>query len=355
MDDDKKYVRRFDAISKEHLIGVLKSYQGACKDIDASIGQIEFVFETGKSYCYVPPPVSQLNEYYDLSRYSQGQILSLMGIPASYFNKCPTDLQCSNFNYWKSCYRNKKIVLRTFKNRVRGIVSPRFNTCLDNVNVVGPLFSAIEKYKDPNFRIRHFDMDDKITRFGVIFPELAFDFDAKETKHTVHAGLVFTNSEVGAAALKIKPVILYAGFLVPDTSSEAELVIRHSSGLDPEKIKSAVAKIYDSVQVGLHQIAVSGNQYIEKSVNEELDQLERKSNYLTKRLVNVVKEDLEGQEEVTRLKLATKILIEVRKLPLFQMAKATEEVGRYLDLFHDSKKKEQAIKKQLSRFSKLEI
>lgn len=95
------------------------------------------------------------------SPWAESQICAKLGIPVSYFRKCPNELQDSQFTYWmsdlneRSEHRDPRFLLRGRGPNLWGFLSSRY-ACLDNADVL----TAVEPLVEQGMVVTWFEVSD---------------------------------------------------------------------------------------------------------------------------------------------------------------------------------------------------
>jgi len=123
---------------------------------------------------------------------AQMEIAFRLGVPLSYLNRCPSDLQRDNMNYWITKEKNEKLLVRFDGDEVRAIFTPRYKP-VDNFEILGKLDqigyksdTSVQCHIDPEFMLLN-------------IPDSARTFKINKDKHV--PGISIHNSEVGLASV----------------------------------------------------------------------------------------------------------------------------------------------------------
>jgi hypothetical protein len=283
-----------------------------------------------------------------LRNHAECQLLRRLQLPVGYLHRpCPHWLQAENFNYWAQLRGNVTTKLRFYKTLVpgekfvRAVVSSRYKPDLDDINVFPVILSALQDLqKEPgDLVIERFTPWDLITQLSVNYSSL----QTSDRGFLFKAGVTVINSEVGAAALWIRPSIHDYGpenYLFLDRYQEGATCIRHTSGLSEERLRGAVAKAKKTAQVGIARLLQTEHEMVDDPA-EEVRKIVKQSDYLGMWVATSLENELSSMKRISKLELARTILKTVQHLPAFEAYKASSEVGRYLSLFQDT---EQRIK-----------
>ncbi len=141
--------------------------------------------------------------------WATGQLCQQLGMPASYFKRCPPDLQDRQFNHWLRAYDERKPVkvdegrdmwlLRAKGSTLRAVLSSRYGR-LDNAQLLGTL----ERTIDDSFVAQSVSVTDISFHLRLIRPQ---------TKRMILlgdeacAGIHIANSEVGMRAVTVDALV----------------------------------------------------------------------------------------------------------------------------------------------------
>ena len=171
----------------------------------------------------------------DLSTWATGQFCSRLGIPASYFRKCPTDLQDVQANHWLAnlrgmaaqpedcssgtdawedggrprCQRSEALApagaqperwrLRARDETLRAVVSDRYSP-LDNTVLWDQLRNQVPR----NYRVDWFGLSDEGLHLRLVDPERCREVLPGDD---LSIGIHVANSEVGGRALSVEALV----------------------------------------------------------------------------------------------------------------------------------------------------
>ena len=152
-------------------------------------GDVEFVSDVGN---------------YELTEYAHSQLATKMGIPQKYYDRMRSEgeytLLASNINTWMEHEKDKKRMIRILDGNIRAIVSSRFR-CLDNYDV---MLQALDRLKNENCEIKQSYISETNLYLKAVTPSIQEEVKVGDV---VQQGIVIRNSEVGAGALRIEPMI----------------------------------------------------------------------------------------------------------------------------------------------------
>ena len=285
----------------------------------------------------------------------EGQLLQRLKVPASYIHRCPDHLQAANVNYWINQHPRQKLMLRMVKGLpvapdaewpaedfCRAIFSSVYRP-IDDKEVFPLAFDALEaaaaggNLKDLHIKDWYKERDITIVR------------SLYQSRHVDHndryywAGVIVVNSETGLSAVWIKPTIRTAtatagGFDLSDTSNEGSTRLIHTNkaAADLSQITKAVADALEAAEVGITRLIETETEMIENPARV-VEEWVGASDFLSKRIIDIIKDEYKQQERATKLAVAESILRAVKDLPTFQRYLTEKETGRFLDLFHSTK------------------
>lgn len=136
---------------------------------------------------------------------AQRLLANRLRVPYTYLERCPTDLQANNLNFWikKEAKQRQTFFCRFDNNRLRAVFTDRYRP-LDNMEILSQL---IENGFDPMAEVQY-SVDE--TMFLIKIPEYSRAFSislSHEKQDRVVPGLSISNSEVGLLAFSIEALI----------------------------------------------------------------------------------------------------------------------------------------------------
>ena len=156
-----------------------------------------------------------------LTPYAHGQLASALNIPKRYYDKMKEEepqLLSNNVNTWFAKQPEKKRLVRTLDNKVRAVLSDSYRP-LDNFDLVK---TVVPIFMEKQCEVKSCALTDTKMYIKVIMPELSTNIGTASVNDIVQAGIVISNSEVGAGSVKIEPLIFRLvclnGLIVPDRS-----------------------------------------------------------------------------------------------------------------------------------------
>lgn len=203
-----------------------------------------------------------------VNQWATSQLCQQLGIPTSYFRRCPSELQDVQVNHWLKETRAREAVddrrrsngpthwlIRGKGDLVRGILSERYSR-LDNVDLI----PVLEPYLFDGYVIESFSVTEVSFHLRLIRP------DSKRLIRVgdeAMAGLHISNSEVGLRALTVDSVVyrlVCTNGLILTVNGKSHLHQRHvgisERGL-ADRFQGAVTSALTSAQGGLDAFEAS--------------------------------------------------------------------------------------------------
>lgn len=142
-------------------------------------------------------------EYFGVSDRFHEQVGSRHAIPKAYYDRLRSqapELLVANVNHWFKADGNRKLV-RTLDGRARAYLSDRYRA-LDNYDLLQAALP--ELMKQPNIQIVSCEVTEARMYLKAVFPKLEGEI---KTGDIVQAGLVVSNSEIGAGSVRVEPLV----------------------------------------------------------------------------------------------------------------------------------------------------
>lgn len=287
-----------------------------------------------------------------MTAHAEGQLLTRLRIPAGYLHRCPLWLQAEQINHWIKVGDSKDVLLRMHDEKVRAIFSTRYKADMDDHRVIPFVLDALQEDEwGDNIHIKSFHKDHDFTELTVLFK----DAKAQHDCGICFAGIVVVNSEVGKSSLWVKPLVRYGNefsrYDLVDKSKEGSTSFRHTGEMNQEKILTALKHAREVSEVGIYRV-FEANQIVIENVVEETTALVEEHDFLAQNLVDIIEEEYQNGVTATKLQLAESILRAVKDLPLFKRYHAECAVGRYLDIFGDTKSRLEDIVSDIEQIEK---
>lgn len=144
---------------------------------------------------------------YPVGPYAQRQLGSWAGIPAAYWDRMATDapgLLVANVNEWLGRATGERRLVRTLDGRVRAWLSSSYRP-LDNADLLEAALPALAR---TGTEVASCEITDTRLYVKVVLPSLRREVPGSRTVgDVVEAGIVLSNSEVGAGSLRIEPFV----------------------------------------------------------------------------------------------------------------------------------------------------
>lgn len=169
-----------------------ESIQSKCEDYLADITETSFGSNLLLSF-----PANEGIRKYQLSNYAFCQLCAKIGVPTRYMKKCleegETELVSENINTWIAKFK-RNFFIRTYKNRIRGILSDKFSV-LDTPDIIDILSDTLQD----KYFIKSYYMSEE--RFHVkALQSLILDIKGED----LFAGLQIDSSDVGRSILTVR-------------------------------------------------------------------------------------------------------------------------------------------------------
>lgn len=157
-----------------------------------------------------------------LTRHAHGQMAGYTGIPKAYYDRMlehGPELLCRNVTHWLHKNPDEGRLVRTLDGNVRGILSPKYRP-LDNYDLADV---ALPVLINKSCKIVSADLTETRMYIKAVLPSLEAEIKgSRQTGDVVQAGIVISNSEVGAGAVRVEPMIYRLvclnGMIAPDSA-----------------------------------------------------------------------------------------------------------------------------------------
>jgi hypothetical protein len=237
-----------------------------------------------------------------LSPYAMGQACQKLGMPTAYFTRCPTDLQDSQFNHWRSADRRERRkaggdgeerwTIRGKHSTIRGVLSSRYEK-LDNHQLLEALVPALA---GTDYEVKLFDLTPESFHLRLTDPRMSrLVLPGDPLVVAIHVA----NSEIGLRAVTIDACVyrqVCENGLLRKIGGRSILKQRH--------IHVATQKLVPSLQEAIQQAKLVAAAFIEQMVlsakvavpdPERAIQILAASWGLTKQTVEYIKFGLHGE------------------------------------------------------------
>lgn len=138
---------------------------------------------------------------YAISDWAKSQLLSKLGIPVTYYNKCPVVLQELQYSYWRDqiAARKTEFLVRGRGDLIRGILSSRYAVINDLA-----LMQALEPLFVEGMVITLFEVTDRSFHMRLVSPNPVADSGHQDP---LYCGVHISNSEVGYRPVSIDSIV----------------------------------------------------------------------------------------------------------------------------------------------------
>jgi hypothetical protein len=139
---------------------------------------------------------------FGVTKYAHGQLAGKLGIPKQYYDRMlqeAPELLAHNVNAWFQKNPEKRMI-RTINNNIRAYLSDRYRP-IDNYDLAEHVLPKIQKM---GCKIESCELTETRMYIKAVTPKVQFEVQKGDM---VQAGLVISNSEVGAGSVKIEPLI----------------------------------------------------------------------------------------------------------------------------------------------------
>lgn len=263
------------------------------------------------------------------------QLLNRIGIPAFFFHRNPAEQKSDLINFWAG-RQDHGLLLRYIRTEntdiVRAVLSDSYGI-KDDIEIFPTIIDALEA-ADQKVEYRSFMYDDRITQLVAVFP----DTQTKYGSHTITAGVMITNSEIGQSSVWIEPVVLWGSmhFVGRHTLQTQHLNMRiiHRGKIDKERISSMALQMKDVAQVGIVQMAEA---WEERITGEHALRFAKSIDALPKRIYDILEEQWHELQEVSKAVVTLRIMHLAKSLPLFQRARIEQAACKVTGVFNNYK------------------
>lgn len=141
---------------------------------------------------------------FGINSFAHGQVAEKLGIPKKYYDAMEAipGLRTINVNEWLREKQDSKYLVRTLDGTTRAFLSDRYRP-IDNYDVLSSFLPVI-KGMDVKIQPNTLSLTETKMYIPVIFPTLEGEVKKGDV---VQAGIILTNSEVGAGAVDIKRMV----------------------------------------------------------------------------------------------------------------------------------------------------
>jgi len=195
-----------------------------------------------------------------LTSWATTQVCHRLNVPASYFKRCPADLQDEQFNYWidhmgsnghTHAPKAERWLLRAKDDTLRGVLTERY-ACLDNRDVLSTLLPLVE----PHYQVGWYALTEESFHLRLLDPRLAREVLPRDR---LVAGVHLANSEVGKRAVTVDAMVYR---LV--CSNGLVRLVKGSSLLHQRHVSWSKPRFEASLRQAVHEALVHGVGFIER-------------------------------------------------------------------------------------------
>lgn len=180
------------------------------------------------------------SDKYHISEYALSQLCGKIGVPVTYIKKCAEsgklDLARNNLLRWMDS--PKSLMVRTYGNSVRGILSDRYSI-LDNRELLNNLVDTVDLNK---FSVKGAYLDTDRLHMRLVSKD-KIDIDGED----LFAGIQVDNSDIGKSSLNIKYLIYKQvctnGLVLP--RGEGVLFRQKHIGISNQEFKESLSRSLD--------------------------------------------------------------------------------------------------------------
>lgn len=143
---------------------------------------------------------------FPMNNWAHGQMAQITGIPKKYYDKMLEaergNLLSDNINSWLSS--EKKRLVKISNGTIRAILSEKYKT-IDNMNILRCTMEKLLEYRAVGAEFHECRLGDTRMYMKIALSGLNGEVRPDDK---YHFGMLITNSEVGAASLKVEPYML---------------------------------------------------------------------------------------------------------------------------------------------------
>jgi len=156
------------------------------------------------------PNLDGSSKKHNITKFAHEQISAKTGIPLSYYDRMKTDrpeLLATNINSWLP--DKEKRLIRVLDGNVRAMLSDRYRI-IDNYDILMASLEELNKIKKTGMRIdiKECSLTEAHMYIKITSPDISGEvFHYRGKTEPVEAGIIISNSEVGAGAFRVEPFI----------------------------------------------------------------------------------------------------------------------------------------------------
>ena len=202
-----------------------------------------------------------------LKEHALKQLCTRIGVPYSFFSKCPPPLQEFNVAWFmQNLEKEKDVMLRIVQsNQVRAIVSDRYAT-FDDIE----LFRILADFMDGTEEVVIQSFEDKSSHVRITWPSNAEEIQPGDV---VKQGLHIANSEVGMRSVTIMGMVYRLKCKNGLVSREKRGGFRHIG--NPERIRSNVQQVIEDVKNDSERLLEKFKRSLVKEIEKPIDVIEQ--------------------------------------------------------------------------------
>lgn len=156
------------------------------------------------------------------TKWGHQQIASTLGVPKPYYDRMLEEapgLLCDNVTTWLEKAPTDKRLVRTLDGKIRGWLSSKYRP-LDNYNMAEAVLPTLQ---EKGCQVMSAELTETRMYIKAILPSLEMTVNTSRQKgDIVQAGIVISNSEVGAGAVRVEPLVFRLvclnGMIAPDSA-----------------------------------------------------------------------------------------------------------------------------------------
>ena len=188
-----------------------KSLQELAVELDRQVkSRKDFIAATAVLEAHVDEGRVKLGGFngggHDLTEYAHGQMAESLSIPKKYYDRMKVlapELLANNVNHWFKAEPQRRLI-RTLDNKVRAVLSDKYRP-LDNFDLAQV---ALPIFSEQGAQVVSAELTERRLYLKTTLPSMRAEIGAsRQQGDIVEAGLVISNSEVGAGALRVEPMI----------------------------------------------------------------------------------------------------------------------------------------------------
>lgn len=235
----------------------------------AQLNQFRFKAQEGK--CELVPFKNtgglQTVSTLELQEHALRQLCTRIGVPFSFFKKCPSALQELNTAWFmQNLEADKEVMLRIVKeSQVRAILSDRYAP-FDDIE----LFRILSEFMDGSEEVKLQSFEDKSSHVRITWPSENVEVQPGDI---VERGIHIANSEVGMRSVTIIGIVHRLKCKNGLVAKEKRGGIRHIG--DPERIKAGVRDVIEEVKNDSSRLLERFRKSLEREIEKPVEMIEQ--------------------------------------------------------------------------------